>query len=44
MGVPVVLGRNGWEKIINLRLSDAEKAAYEKSAEAVSAMNGALAL
>ncbi|MCF2445669.1 malate dehydrogenase [Dyadobacter sp. CY345] len=42
MGVPVVLGRNGWEKIINLRLSDAEKAAYEKSAEAVRAMNGAL--
>jgi malate dehydrogenase len=44
MGVPVVLGRNGWEKIINLRLSDAEKAAYEKSAEAVRAMNGALSL
>ncbi len=31
MGVPVVLGRSGWEKIINLRLSDAEKAAFEKS-------------
>jgi malate dehydrogenase len=44
MGVPVVLGRNGWEKIVNLRLSDAEKAAFEKSAEAVRSMNGALTL
>jgi malate dehydrogenase len=42
MGVPVVLGRGGWEKIINLRLSDAEKAAFEKSAEAVRSMNAAL--
>ena len=44
MGVPVVLGRNGWDKIINLRLGDAEKAAFEKSAEAVRAMNAALKL
>lgn len=42
MGVPVVIGRNGWEKIINLRLSDKEKAAFAKSAEAVRAMNAAL--
>lgn len=42
MGVPVVIGRNGWEKIINLRLSNEEKAAFEKSAEAVRAMNAAL--
>ena len=42
IGVPVVIGRNGWEKIINLRLSNAEKEAFEKSAEAVRAMNAAL--
>ncbi|MCP9766762.1 malate dehydrogenase [Lacihabitans sp. LS3-19] len=42
IGVPVVIGRNGWEKIINLRLSNSEKEAFEKSAEAVRAMNAAL--
>ncbi|MFC3810528.1 malate dehydrogenase [Lacihabitans lacunae] len=42
MGVPVTIGRNGWEKIINLRLTNAEKAAFEKSAAAVRAMNDAL--
>ena len=42
IGVPVVIGRTGWEKIINLRLSNAEKEAFEKSAEAVRAMNAAL--
>ncbi|MCF0053008.1 malate dehydrogenase [Dyadobacter sp. LJ53] len=44
MGVPVVLGRKGWEKIIQLELTDSEKAAFEKSAEAVRSMNGALDL
>ncbi len=43
IGVPVVIGRNGWEKIINLRLSNEEKAAFAKSAEAVRAMNAAIA-
>ena len=42
MGVPVVIGRNGWEKIINLRLGEKEKAAFAKSAEAVRVMNAAL--
>jgi malate dehydrogenase len=42
IGVPVTIGRNGWEKIINLRLSNSEKEAFEKSAEAVRAMNAAL--
>ncbi len=42
MGVPVVIGRNGWEKIINLRLNEKEKAAFAKSAEAVRAMNAVL--
>lgn len=42
MGVPVVIGRNGWEKIISLRLNEKEKAAFAKSAEAVRAMNAVL--
>ncbi len=42
IGVPVTIGRNGWEKIINLRLSNEEKEAFEKSAEAVRVMNAAL--
>jgi malate dehydrogenase len=42
IGVPVTIGRNGWEKIVNLRLSNAEKEAFEKSAEAVRSMNAAL--
>lgn len=42
IGVPVVIGRNGWEKIINVRLSNEEKAAFAKSAAAVRAMNAAI--
>ncbi|MFB0946083.1 MAG: malate dehydrogenase [Spirosomataceae bacterium] len=43
IGVPVVIGRSGWEKIINLRLSNDEKEAFKASAEAVRAMNAAIA-
>jgi malate dehydrogenase len=35
LGVPILLGRNGVEKIIQLRLSDDEKQALEKSARSV---------
>lgn len=42
MGVPVILGKNGIEKILPLNLSDAEKATFEKSAEAVRTMNKVL--
>ena len=42
IGVPVIIGRNGWEKIIDFKLDDKEKAAFEKSAEAVRSMNKAL--
>ncbi|MCL4144575.1 UNVERIFIED_CONTAM: hypothetical protein GTU68_054584 [Idotea baltica] len=35
LGVPVVLGRNGIEKIIELQLNDAEMALLKESAEAV---------
>jgi len=35
VGVPVVLGAGGMERIIEIRLSDAEAAAFARSAEAV---------
>ena len=40
--MPVVVGRNGWEKIVELDLNDVEKAAFAKSAEAVRSMNSVL--
>ena len=42
IGVPTIIGRNGWEKIVDLHLNDKESAAFEKSASAVRAMNDAL--
>ncbi len=42
LGVPVVLGKNGWEKIIDFNLNDEEKAAFSKSADAVRNMNAVL--
>lgn len=42
IGVPVIIGKNGWEKIIPLKLSDEETAAFNKSAEAVRSMNSVL--
>lgn len=42
LGVPVVVGRNGWESIVDYQLNDEEKAAFAKSADAVRAMNGVL--
>lgn len=44
MGVPVVVGKNGWEKIIDFKLNEEEQAAFNKSAEAVRNMNAALNL
>ncbi len=38
VGVPVVLGSNGVEKIISLQLSDSEKAAFQKSVDAVKSL------
>ncbi|WP_207424708.1 malate dehydrogenase [Desertivirga brevis] len=40
--VPAVLGKNGVEKILELRLDDEERAAFNQSAEAVRAMNNVL--
>ncbi len=42
IGVPVVLGKSGWEKIVNLDLNDSEKAEFKASADAVRAMNSSL--
>lgn len=42
MGVPVVLGKNGWEKIIDIQLNAEEQAEFNKSADAVRSMNNVL--
>ncbi|MBX2907890.1 MAG: malate dehydrogenase [Taibaiella sp.] len=42
MGVPVVVGRDGWEQIIDFKLNEEEQAAFNKSAEAVRNMNSVL--
>ena len=42
IGVPVVIGKDGWEKIIDFKLNDEEKAAFSASADAVRNMNAAL--
>ncbi|RMA57025.1 malate dehydrogenase [Ulvibacter antarcticus] len=44
IGVPVILGRNGIEKIVELDLNDAEKEHMNKSAEGVSKTNALLEL
>lgn len=42
LGVPVVIGKNGWEKIIDYKLNADEMALFNKSAEAVRNMNNVL--
>lgn len=42
LGVPVVVGKNGWEKIIDYKLNDAEQQKFNNSADAVRNMNGVL--
>ncbi|MEO8960284.1 MAG: malate dehydrogenase, partial [Ginsengibacter sp.] len=42
MGVPVIVGKNGWEKIIDFKLNDEEQATFNNSADAVRTMNAAL--
>ena len=44
IGVPVILGKNGIEKIVEINLSDAEKTNLHQSAEAVRKTNGLLEL
>ncbi len=43
IGVPVILGKNGIEKIVEISLTDAEKAKMQESAEGVKTTNGLLA-
>lgn len=43
IGVPVIIGKNGWENIIKLDLNDTEKELFSNSANAVRNMNSALA-
>jgi malate dehydrogenase len=42
LGVPVIIGRNGWEKIVDFKLNEEEQALFNKSAEAVRGMNDVL--
>jgi malate dehydrogenase len=42
IGVPVILGRNGIEKIVSIKLSDAEQKHMEQSAEGVKKTNALL--
>ena len=43
LGVPVIIGKNGWEKIVDYKLTADEQAAFNKSADAVRSMNSVLA-
>lgn len=42
LGVPVVIGSKGWEKIIDYKLNEEEQEAFNKSAQAVRNMNQVL--
>lgn len=42
LGVPVVIGKNGWEKIVDYKLNEEEQALFNKSADAVRGMNDVL--
>ena len=42
LGVPVIIGKNGCEKILDFKLSADEQAAFNKSADAVRGMNEVL--
>ena len=43
IGVPVIIGKNGWEKIVDYKLNADEQTAFDKSAGAVRSMNDVLA-
>jgi malate dehydrogenase len=42
LGVPVVIGKNGWEKIVDFNLNPEEQSLFNKSADAVRIMNDVL--
>ncbi|HEV7333051.1 MAG TPA: malate dehydrogenase [Flavisolibacter sp.] len=42
LGVPVTIGKNGWEKIVDYKLNEEEQGLFSKSADAVRNMNDVL--
>ena len=42
LGVPVVIGKTGWEKVVDYKLNEEEQASFNKSADAVRTMNDVL--
>lgn len=42
LGVPVIIGKNGCERIVDFKLNEEEMTAFNKSAEAVRSMNSVL--
>ena len=42
LGVPVIIGKNGWEKIVDYKLNSEEQDLFNKSADAVRNMNDVL--
>ena len=43
LGVPVIIGKDGWERIIDYKLTEDQQATFNKSADAVRSMNDVLA-
>ncbi|MBK8806744.1 MAG: malate dehydrogenase [Bacteroidales bacterium] len=42
IGVPAIIGKNGFEKVVDFKLNADEQALFNKSADAVRSMNGVL--
>lgn len=42
LGVPVIIGKNGWEQIVDYKLNEEEQTTFNKSADAVRSMNDVL--
>jgi malate dehydrogenase len=42
LGVPVIIGKDGWERVIEMDLNEEERASFAKSADAVRSMNEVL--
>ena len=42
LGVPAIIGKNGVEKIVNITLTEEEKAKFAEAAKAVREVNGDL--
>src|SRR4028118_2336720 len=38
LGVPVIIGKNGWEKVVDYKLNEQEQTTFNKSADAVRSM------